>query len=69
MNNKILILLSALLMCFSTAIAQVTVSGTVVDESDFALPGASVIVKGEKGAWLPTSTVNSPSRCLMKTVS
>lgn len=49
MNNKILILLSALLMCFSTAIAQVTVSGTVVDESDFALPGASVIVKGEKG--------------------
>lgn len=49
MNNKIIILLAALFIGFSTALAQVTVSGVVVDESDFALPGASVIVKGEKG--------------------
>ena len=39
----------ASLLVSVSAVAQVTVSGTVVDESDFGLPGASVIVKGEKG--------------------
>ena len=39
----------ASLLVSVSAVAQITVSGTVVDESDFGLPGASVIVKGEKG--------------------
>ncbi len=47
--NKIIILLASLFMGLSTVMAQITVSGTVVDESDSPLPGASIVVKGEKG--------------------
>ena len=46
--NKVILFFASLLVSVS-ALAQITVSGTVVDESDFGLPGASVIVKGEKG--------------------
>ena len=43
-------LLSMLLIAVTTAFAQITVTGTVVDGDQFGLPGVTVTVKGTSKA-------------------
>ena len=40
------VLFAALLFCSASAIGQIKVTGTVVDEANEGLPGASILVKG-----------------------
>lgn len=40
------VLFAALLFCFASAIGQIKITGTVVDEANEGLPGASIVVKG-----------------------
>ena len=40
------VLFAALLFCFASAIGQIKITGTVVDEANEGLPGASILVKG-----------------------
>lgn len=46
MKNFKHLLFVALFFCFATVIGQTKISGTIVDESNEGLPGASVVIKG-----------------------
>ncbi len=46
MNKRLLFLLIVLVIAMNNAMAQRTVTGTVVDESETPLPGVTVVVKG-----------------------